>query len=143
MRSARASRRPAKPTVGKHAKVGPGVYEIVTSDDAVYVASAGGRGGTPPASIVVLDPATLDVKKSIAVTEAAYGLGINRKTQKIYTSNTRDGSVSVIDLKTGSVVASIKHGGRSAGARVPRAARRGHRYRLRLDRGQRRQALGD
>ena len=98
----------SKPSVGKHAKVGPGVYEIVTSDDAVYVASAGGRGGTPPASIVVLDPATLEVKKSIGVTAAANGLGINRKTQKIYTSNTRAGSVSVLDLKTGSVVATIK-----------------------------------
>jgi len=105
---AREQAPPSKPSVGKHAKVGAGVYEIVTSDDAVYVASAGGRGGTPPASIVVLDPKTLDVKKSITVTDAAYGLGINRKTQKIYTSNTRAGSVSVIDLKTGSVVATIK-----------------------------------
>ncbi len=40
--------------------------------------------------------------------EPAFGLGLNEKTQMLYTSNTRSGSVSAIDLKAGKVVATIK-----------------------------------
>jgi YVTN family beta-propeller protein len=98
------------PAVEKSAKIGPGVYEIVSSADAVYVASAGGRGaaGAKP-TIFALDPKTLNITKSIDVSSAAaFGLGINEKTHTLYTSNTRSGSVSAIDLKTGSIVATIK-----------------------------------
>ncbi len=102
---------PPKPAVDKSVKVADGVYEVVAGTDAVYVASTGRRGpdAKPEARIVVLDPKTLDVKKSIDVTaEPAFGLGLNEKTQMLYTSNTRSGSVSVIDLKAGKVVATIK-----------------------------------
>jgi len=102
---------PPKPAVDKSVKVADGVYEVVAGSDAVYVASTGRRGpdAKPEAKIVVLDPQTLDVKKSIDVTaEPAFGLGLNEKTQMLYTSNTRSGSVSVIDLKAGKVVATIK-----------------------------------
>lgn len=110
--SAGAQSAAPKPAVEKSARVGDGVYEVVVGDDAVYVAAAGRRAGPdakPEAKVVALDPKTLEVKQTIDVSEApAYGLGINRKTQRLYTSGTRTGSVSVIDLKAGKIVASIK-----------------------------------
>lgn len=89
--------------------IAPGLYEIVTSNarNAVYVASAGTRSN-PGGSILELDPATLAVRSSIDVSAApAYGLGLNDRTQMLYTSNTRDGSVWAIDLRTGTVAAKI------------------------------------
>lgn len=91
--------------VGKNAKTGKGLYEIVysSSGNAVYVASAGSRGANN-AQIYKLDPVTLQATDSIALTEnPGYGLGINDKTQTLYTSNTRNNSVHAIDLKTGQV----------------------------------------
>lgn len=91
--------------VGNSAKIGKGLYEIVysSSGNAVYVAAAGSRGGNN-AQIYKLDPVTLQAIDSIALTEnPGYGLGINDKTQTLYTSNTRNNSVNAIDLKTGEV----------------------------------------
>jgi YVTN family beta-propeller protein len=90
-------------------RIGPGLYEIVASNarNAVYVASAGTRSA-PGGTIYVLDPVTLAIRDSIDVSSApAYGLGLNDRTQMLYTSNTRDGSVWAIDLKTGRTIARI------------------------------------
>lgn len=86
-------------------KVGKGLYEIVYSEKgkAVYVAAAGSRGDTI-AKIYKLDPKTLAKLDSVDVSEKpGYGLGLNDKTQTLYTSNTRTNSVNAIDLKTGEV----------------------------------------
>lgn len=99
--------------IGKISKVGAGLYEIVYSEKekAVYVAGIGKRGGSETAKIYKLDPQTLEVKSSIDVTAApAFGLGLNNKTQTLYTSNTRNSTVSAIDLKTGRVIATITSG---------------------------------
>jgi len=98
----------AKPEVTS-AKLGPGVYEVVISDSSntVYVASVGARDQNNGA-VFVLDGTTLAVKSKIDVSvQAAYGLSINDKAQMLYTSNTRNGNVSAIDLKTGKIVATI------------------------------------
>ena len=87
------------------AKTGTGLYEIVYSNKgkAVYVAAAGNRGENN-AFVYKLDPNTLDILDKIDLSEApGYGLGINDKTQTLYTSNTRNNSVNAIDLKTGVV----------------------------------------
>jgi len=100
----------ARPSVGKTVKVGPGVYEIAASPSTgrIYVAVAGQRD-QPGASVVVLDGDTLDVVQTIDATSAApFGLGINDETQTLYSSNTRDGSVSAIDLSTGRIVATMR-----------------------------------
>jgi YVTN family beta-propeller protein len=97
------------PTVEKSAKFGDGLYEIVASGktDMIWVAAAGARDRSP-ATIYGLDANSLEVKKTIDMTAApAYGLGINDATQTLYTSNTRAGNVSAIDLATGKVVATI------------------------------------
>lgn len=99
--------------LGKTEKVGTGVYEIVynAKDDSLYVAAIGKRGEPTTANVYKLDPKTLAVKGTINTGDApAFGLGLNRKTQTLYTSNTRNNSVHAIDLKTGKIVATINHG---------------------------------
>lgn len=100
----------AAPKVSKTHKVGKGLYEIAVSPSTgkVYVAAIGEMQKPGTAGILVLDPTTLEVKETIKVEEAAFGLGLNDKTQTLYTSNTRNGSVSAIDLKTSKVVATIR-----------------------------------
>jgi YVTN family beta-propeller protein len=98
-----------KSQVAKSAKVHDGVYEIVVSQTSgnVYVAAIGKRGENT-GSVLTLDPDTLAVKSKVDVSaQAAFGLAINDKTQMLYTSNTRAGNVSAIDLKTGKTVAVI------------------------------------
>ncbi|MFT4024234.1 MAG: YncE family protein [Flavihumibacter sp.] len=94
-------------------QVGAGVYEIVynPADKSVYVAAAGSR--TQPGGKIY----KLSGSDKLAVTDsidmggiAPYGLGINTKTQVLYTTNTRDGSVSAIDLKTKKLLATVKNG---------------------------------
>jgi YVTN family beta-propeller protein len=107
---ARALVKPATPSVVKTAKAGPGLYEVAASPSTglVNVASVGRRGEPGTAKILGLDQKTLEVKKTIELGEtAAFGLGINDKTQKLYTTNTRAGNVSAIDLASGKVVATI------------------------------------
>lgn len=95
-------------SIGQSAKIGTGLYEIAASPSTgtVYVAAAGsGRGASAtPAAVYVLDGRTLTVTKKFDVSAApAYGLGFNDKTQTLYTSNTRSGSVSAIDVKSGKI----------------------------------------
>lgn len=110
----------ADPAIDKTSKIGTGLYEIVvdTTADLVYVAAAGRRGDTQ-AFIYGLDPKTLEIKKTIDVSAAAaYGLGINQKTQTLFTTNTRANSVSVIDLKDGKVINTIANDGRAHGREI-------------------------
>lgn len=102
----------ASPKLVKTQPVGKGIYELAlnTQNGDLYVASTATveRGGEGP-KIFVLDAKTLAVKKKIDVAEApAFGLGINNKTQTLYTTNSRTGGVSVIDLKAGKVVGDIQ-----------------------------------
>ncbi len=100
-------------TVTQKIKPGSGLYEIVYSEkaNAVYVAGTGARGQQGAGKVYKLDPKTLAVKDSIDVSAApAFGLGLNEKTQTLYTSNTRANSVHAIDLKTGKVIATITNG---------------------------------
>ncbi len=96
----------------KSERTGKGLYEIVYSEksNAVYVASAGSRL-EPNGFIYKLDPNTLEVLATIDVKEApAYGLGINQKTNTLYTTNTRSNSVHAIDLNSGKILATIGNG---------------------------------
>lgn len=120
--SAYAQAAVSQPTVVTSARVGQGIYEIVASDalDTIYVAST----GVGHVKIFGLDPKTLAVKTTIDTSAApAYGLGLNNKTQTLYTSNTRVGSASAIALKTGTVVNTIK----------TEADPRAHTYRVLVD----------
>ena len=91
-------------------KVGNGIYELVynEADNSVYVASAGSRT-KPGGFLYQLDGSTLLVKDSIALTDTPpFGLGLNKKTQTVYSTNTRTNSVSAVDIKNKKVLATIK-----------------------------------
>src|SRR5690606_23414630 len=97
----------AGPEVVATKKVAPGLYELTVSASTgeVYVASVGRRNdeSSKPA-IHVLDPKTLETTRTIDVSSAAaFGIALNDRTQTLYTSNTRDGSASAIDAKTGKI----------------------------------------
>ncbi len=96
------------PTIAKSTKVGAGVYEIVAHDGLVYTASVGSRG-TPKPEITVLDGKTLEIKQTYTLTAAPYGLGINTKTGTLYATDTRDGTVIVVDAKTGRQLGLVKN----------------------------------
>jgi len=102
----------AEPKLVKTSPVGKGIYELAlnTQKGEIYVASTATveRGGEGP-KIFVLDAKTLAVKSKIDVPDApAFGLGINNKTQTLYTTNSRTGGVSIIDLKAGKIVGDIQ-----------------------------------
>lgn len=102
----------ADPEFVKTVKPGAGLYELVFSApmNRVYVAAAGTRGATET-FIYALDPATLETKETIALgDDPVFGLGINNKTKTLYGTQTRDGSLAVVDLATGKVVAKLAKG---------------------------------
>ncbi len=102
----------AAPAVEQSRKIADGLYQVVLSDsqDRLYVASAGRRGENN-AKILALDPKTLDTVGTIDVSaQPAFGLGLNDRTGTLYATATRGGEVLAIDLKSGQVVATVRHG---------------------------------
>lgn len=108
-----ASAAQAEPTVERSVKVAPGgVYEIVfnPADNDIYVAAVGPRGETA-GRVARLDGATLAAGEGIDVSDdPLYGLGLNSRTQMLYGTATRSGSVGVVNLATGEVVTHVKDG---------------------------------
>lgn len=97
----------AAPTILKTVRLpNGGLYEVVfnpTTDD-VYVAATSGQ-----AAVVRLDGQTLTEEGRVSVaTDPMFGLGLNNRTQMLYGSSTRRGSVPVVNLATGAVVANIR-----------------------------------
>lgn len=102
----------ADPEFVTSAKPGAGLYEIVYSApmNRVYVAAAGTRGANET-FVYGLDPKTLETKETIALgDDPVFGLGINNRTKTLYGTQTRDGSLAMIDLATGKVVAKLAKG---------------------------------
>lgn len=99
-------------TIEKSVKVQPGgLYEIVfnPADDTVLIAAVGPRGETRGA-IARLN-ADLTPGEEIDVSDnPLYGLGFNSRTQILYGTATRSGSVDAVDVRTGEVVAHITDG---------------------------------
>jgi len=96
----------------KSSRAGTGVYEAVVNsqDGHIYVTGAGSRTN-PGGAIYKIKPSDLSIVDSISLKEnPPFGIGINNKTQVVYTTNTRTNSVSAVDLKTGKVLANIKNG---------------------------------
>lgn len=102
----------AQPAVTSR-QVGINLYELVFSQrtGTVYVTSAGGRWpNAPKPQIFALDGTTLETRAVIEPEFAGFGLGLNDRTQTLFTTNTIDGNVSLIDLRTGRARATVKHG---------------------------------
>jgi len=99
-------------TLVKSSPAGSGVYEAVVNeqDGHIYVTSAGSRN-SPGGAIYKIHPETLAITDSILMKDnPPFGLGINQKTQILYTTNTRTNSVSAVDIKSGKVVATFNNG---------------------------------
>ena len=111
----RASRSAAQaattPAVGKTVKIAPSLYELVFSraTGLVHVASAGQRDQNN-AAILGLDPESLEVRATFTPDEPAFGLAANNRTGLLYTTNTRSGSVSLVDAKAGRLVTKLARG---------------------------------
>lgn len=95
----------------KSNNIGKGLYEIAIDPEhnAVYVATTGERNANN-AYIYKLDATTLATIDSIHVEKGPFGLAINPQTQKLYTSNTRNNAVTIIDLNTKKVIAEVSNG---------------------------------
>ena len=100
------------PSIVKSVKVEPGgLYEIVfnPADSNILIAAVGPRGETRGA--VARLSADLTPGQSIDVSaNPLYGLGFNSRTQMLYGTATRSGSIGVVDVRTGRLVATIKDG---------------------------------
>lgn len=105
--------------VEKSAPAGRGVYEAVINqkDGFLYVTGAGSRT-SPGGALYKIDRADLSIVDSISLAEnPPFGIGINNKTQTVYTTNTRTNSVSAVDLKSGKLIATFNHGGEKSHTR--------------------------
>lgn len=84
-----------------------GLYEVVfnPADKDIYVASVGPRGANS-AQVIRLNGQTLADDGAINVSEyPLYGLGLNTVTQILYGTDTRQGAVTAINVRTDQVVA--------------------------------------
>lgn len=100
------------PVVEKSVKAGSGLYEIVfnPADGDIYIAAVGPRGENK-ASVVRLDGRTLEAKAPIDVASTpVYGLGFNKTTQVLYGTDTRQGLLVAIDVKTGKTIGTVQEG---------------------------------
>lgn len=99
-----------QPQVNRQA-VAPSLYELAysPSQDALYVVSAGGFDvNTSPSKVLRLDPKTLAVKAEIALPVPGFGLALDDEAHRLYISNTRVGSMTVVDVANDSVVGTVK-----------------------------------
>ena len=88
----------------------PALYEVAysPSQDVVYVVSAGGFGPDAPASKVLrLDPQTLDVKGEIPLSVNGFGLVLDDAAHRLYITDTRAGSLTVLDVVNDTVVGTV------------------------------------
>ncbi|MEK9502556.1 YncE family protein [Gemmatimonadota bacterium DH-20] len=95
----------AQPTVDRQAQIHGGLYELAswTQDGSVWVNAVGSQFAEG-AKVIQLDGSTLEQIRAIDVPDArAFGMAINQATGTVYTTNTRDGTMSAIDIETGEV----------------------------------------
>jgi len=92
------------PEIMAQAQIHGGLYELAASADGSLWVAATGSSFAEGAKVFQLDGRTLEVKTSIDVPESrAYGMAVNNTTGAVYTTNTRDGNMSAIDVATGRV----------------------------------------
>ncbi len=85
--------------------VSKGVYELAYDNQQhqLYVASAGGRQDVGGA-VYALNAQSLATNQVIQSPLKPFGVAIDQQTQILYAGNTRDGSVTAIDLQTNKVI---------------------------------------
>lgn len=81
------------------------VYEVTASADgtSVFVAAIHSFDVQNAGFVHRLDAQTLATQQTIQVPRRAFALGLNRQTQTLYVGNTMEGSLSVVDARSGMV----------------------------------------
>lgn len=88
--------------------VAPSLYQLAyvpgtPEGDAIYVASAdGGAPGVSGGRLIVLDPHTLSVRKTITLQRQPFAVAFNPANRMLYLGNSRsiDGAITVVDADT-------------------------------------------
>ncbi|WP_226624939.1 YncE family protein [Alloyangia pacifica] len=97
-------------------KLAPGLYQVASSGDALYVTSAVGRPPVTESKLLKLDPQTLEILAETSPQEApdapdgrdggvfaVYGVGVDAQGQ-VWTTNTRQNTVAVYSAEDLSLV---------------------------------------
>ncbi|WP_129837751.1 YncE family protein [Streptomyces sp. RFCAC02] len=95
-----------------------GLYQSAYSErnDALWVTSAVGRPPVTQSALLRVDPRTLEIEQTIVppvtdgatgAVEAVYGIDVDDEHNTVWTTNTRDNSVSVYSQRTGEHLATL------------------------------------
>ena len=100
--------------------VAVGLYEIAAaSPSALFVAATPSFEKTQGGLLYQVDPATLQVARTLKLDRRAFALGYNRKTGLLYVGNTLDGSLTVVEAASGTVKGVVQVGQPDAKGEAP------------------------
>lgn len=87
-----------------------GIYEVAPTADgqSVFVADITGFDPKNGGFVHRLDPRTLQIQQTVQLPRRSFALGLNARTGTLYAGNTMEGSMSVIDARSGAVQATIQ-----------------------------------
>lgn len=116
------SESPAVQVQVQRVAVAPSVYELVYSEkqQAVFVAAPGWKDGET-SRLLRLHPETLAVQAEILLPHKGFGLALDDETGRVYVGHGFDGSVSVVDIATNKVLATLVLVLKKEGAEGPEA----------------------
>lgn len=89
-----------------------GIYEARLSPEhgALFVASAPGFDAKQAGFVYLLDPVSLSEIRRIQLPRKAFALGLDHQAGRLYVGNTLDGSLTVVDARSGLVIDTIQLG---------------------------------
>ncbi|WP_457808520.1 YncE family protein [Kushneria sp. EE4] len=95
--------------IAKNVQLGGSLYELVFDPDTrqVLVADAGGRDESAQSYLYRLDASTLEVVERIALTEQIHGLALDQQRDVLYMVNTRGGTLTALDAKSGETLKTL------------------------------------
>ena len=98
--TARSGAVAAQPETGELRRdIAPGLYELTTAGDRVYVTTTGvKRGRQLPGEVLELNGQTLAVERRLALPLAPFSLVYDASRRTLYAGHTFDGAVSAIAL---------------------------------------------
>lgn len=98
--TARSGAVAAQPETGELRRdIAPGLYELTTAGDRVYVTTTGvKRGRQLPGEVLELNGQTLAVERRLALPLAPFSLAYDASRRTLYAGHTFDGAVSAIAL---------------------------------------------
>lgn len=86
------------PMPRRHTRMGPQDIKLAPDGSVYYIADSDANG------LWVLDVAATKVLRFISTGVGAHGLYLSRDAQQLYVSNRHEGSVSVLDARTGAAI---------------------------------------